>query len=174
MISLIEFALIVVPASLRAAGASHEWQLLLQLKTIDPRISLRPDRKRTQVGLQPEGSIPPGKIIGIMCCVRRTLSLQKGSPSEPSSISRLKAGKLSVNVRSCPEPRSPRTSISPISRSRWIIEAAPVRWTNGYEFGIELTTLSPEAAARLRDYLQAQLPTCTAVASYELSPFSYN
>ena len=83
MISLIEFALIVGTASLTAAGASHGWQLLLQLKTIDPRISLRPDRKRTQVGLQPEGSIPPGTIIGIMCCVRRTLSLQKGSPSEP-------------------------------------------------------------------------------------------
>lgn len=54
------------------------------------------------------------------------------------------------------------------------IEAATVRWTNGHEFGIELTTLSPEAAARLSDYLQVQLPTGRAVASYELSPFSYN
>lgn len=54
------------------------------------------------------------------------------------------------------------------------IDAATVRWTNGYEFGIELTTLSPDAAARLSDYLQNQLPTCRAVASYELSPFSYN
>ena len=54
------------------------------------------------------------------------------------------------------------------------IEAATVRWTRRNVFGIELTTISPEAAARLSDYLQTQLPTRRAVASYELSPFSYN
>ena len=54
------------------------------------------------------------------------------------------------------------------------IEAATVRWTNGHEFGIELTPLSLEAATRLSDYLQTQLPTRRAVAPYELSPFSYN
>lgn len=54
------------------------------------------------------------------------------------------------------------------------IEAATVRWTNGQEFGVEITSLSPEAAARLSDYLQTRLPTRKAVAAHELSPFSYN
>ena len=54
------------------------------------------------------------------------------------------------------------------------IETATVRCTNVHEFGIELTTLSLEAATRLSDYLQAQLPTHRAVAPYERSPFSCN
>ncbi|MEO5955198.1 MAG: hypothetical protein ABIR36_05850 [Nitrospiraceae bacterium] len=54
------------------------------------------------------------------------------------------------------------------------IEAATVRRTRRNEFGIELTTLNLEAATRLSDYLQAQLPTHRTVASYERSPFSYN
>jgi hypothetical protein len=54
------------------------------------------------------------------------------------------------------------------------IEEAVVRWTEGLEFGVELTRLSPESAAMLSDYLSAHYPAAELARLCALSPFSYN
>jgi hypothetical protein len=53
------------------------------------------------------------------------------------------------------------------------VEEAVVRWSDGQEFGVELTRISPESAEVLSDYLSAHYPMEPA-PSYALSPFSYN
>jgi hypothetical protein len=54
------------------------------------------------------------------------------------------------------------------------IEEAVVRWTEGLEFGVEVTRISPESAARLSDYLNLHYPPERQAPAYALSPFSYN
>jgi PilZ domain len=59
--------------------------------------------------------------------------------------------------------------------AQWItIDEAVVRWTDGLEFGVEVTRISPESAARLSDYLTLQFPLEVPARPYALSPFSYN
>lgn len=54
------------------------------------------------------------------------------------------------------------------------IDEAVVRWTEGYEFGVELTRISPKSAAMLSNYLSVHYPVTEPDRSYALSPFSYN
>jgi hypothetical protein len=54
------------------------------------------------------------------------------------------------------------------------IDEAVVRWTDGLEFGVEVTRISPESAAMLSDYLNMHYPPETPPPAYALSPFSYN
>jgi hypothetical protein len=54
------------------------------------------------------------------------------------------------------------------------IEEAVVRWTDGQEFGMEVTRISPDSAARLSDYLTLHYPPEDPAPVYALSPFSYN
>ena len=54
------------------------------------------------------------------------------------------------------------------------IEEAVVRWTDGLEFGVEVTRISPESAAKLSDYLNMHYPPERQAPAYALSPFSYN
>jgi hypothetical protein len=61
---------------------------------------------------------------------------------------------------------------NPAQRIR--IEEAVVRWTNGLEFGVEVTHISPESAARLSEYLTMHFPPEAPAPTYTLSPFSYN
>jgi len=49
-----------------------------------------------------------------------------------------------------------------------------VRWTDGLEFGVEVTDISPDSAARLREYLTKHCPHEESAPVYALSPFSYN
>jgi hypothetical protein len=55
-----------------------------------------------------------------------------------------------------------------------MIDEAVVRWTNGLEFGLELTQMKPDAASRLSDYLAAHVPVKGPVIATALSPSSYN
>jgi hypothetical protein len=57
---------------------------------------------------------------------------------------------------------------------RITIEEALVRWTDGFEFGIEVTRISPESATRLSEYLTMVRPPEEPAPVYALSPFSYN
>ena len=57
---------------------------------------------------------------------------------------------------------------------RITIDEAVVRWTDGEEFGVEVTRISSDAAARLSDYLTKHYPSEVQVPAYTLSPFSYN
>ena len=54
------------------------------------------------------------------------------------------------------------------------IDEAVVRWTTGLEFGVEVTHISPESAARLSEYLTKHFPPEAPAPVYALSPFSYN
>jgi hypothetical protein len=54
------------------------------------------------------------------------------------------------------------------------IDEAVVRWTSRMEFGLELTRMKPEAAARLSDYLTKTFPVDREKSTLALSPFSYN
>jgi hypothetical protein len=53
------------------------------------------------------------------------------------------------------------------------IEEAVVRWSDGLEFGVELTRINPQNAQVLSDYLSLHYPV-EPQPSYTLSPFSYN
>ena len=55
-----------------------------------------------------------------------------------------------------------------------VIDEVVVRWTDGVEFGVEVTRISPESAAALSDYLITQYPPEAPAPAYALSPFSYN
>lgn len=54
------------------------------------------------------------------------------------------------------------------------IDEAVVRWTDGPEFGVEVTRISPDSASRLSDYLIRHYPPEVQTPAYTLSPFSYN
>jgi hypothetical protein len=54
------------------------------------------------------------------------------------------------------------------------VDEAIVRWTSDSEFGIELTSLSQDAAACFSDYLTTQLPTDQSRPKPAMSPFAYN
>jgi PilZ domain len=54
------------------------------------------------------------------------------------------------------------------------IDEVVVRWTDGLEFGVEVTRISPDSAARLSDYLTRHYPPEEPAPVYALSPFSYN
>ncbi|HKT34781.1 MAG TPA: PilZ domain-containing protein [Nitrospira sp.] len=60
------------------------------------------------------------------------------------------------------------------SVQRIVIEEVVVRWSEGVEFGVEVTRISPESAAALSDYLTLQYPAEEPQPLYGLSPFSYN
>jgi hypothetical protein len=64
--------------------------------------------------------------------------------------------------------------LCPDSARRITIEEAVVRWTDGLEFGVEVTHISPDSAARLSEYLTLHFPPEEPAPVYALSPFSYN
>ncbi|HEY5627729.1 MAG TPA: PilZ domain-containing protein [Nitrospira sp.] len=51
-----------------------------------------------------------------------------------------------------------------------LIDEAIVRWTDGTEFGMELTRINPEAAATLSRYLATHYPAPEPDSLYGLSP----
>lgn len=174
MISLIEFALIVGTASLTAAGASQGWQLLLQSRSHrSPQHA--PSRQSDDAGQPAAGRwhTPRHNHRQHASCQMNYLTAEGLTSGTLIDLSThgwrvtgerpvMRGATLSMHVYLPDQPL-------PLD-----IEAATVRWTNGQEFGVEITSLSPEAAARLSDYLQTRLPTRKAVAAHELSPFSYN
>lgn len=174
MISLIEFALIVGTASLTAAGASQGWQRLLQSRNNRSQHHA-PARQNDDAGQPAAGRwhAPRHNHRQHASCQMNYLTAEGLTSGTLIDLSPhgwrvfgerpvMHGATLSMHVY-LPDQSLPLD-----------IEAATVRWSNGQEFGVEITSLSPEAAARLSDYLQAQLPTDSAVAAYELSPFSYN
>jgi hypothetical protein len=54
------------------------------------------------------------------------------------------------------------------------IDEAVVRWTDGQEFGMEVTRISLDSAARLSDYLTLHCPPPEPAPIHALSPFSYH
>ncbi|HET9844472.1 MAG TPA: PilZ domain-containing protein [Nitrospira sp.] len=171
MISFVEFVAICSVATLTAAGASQGWDRLRRprnrsadrVKTSGDG-SGRPsagawheprDGKRYPVRCPIEYDAGAHRKMGILIDVSRRGWRATG----PSSV--LAGTTLSMRV------------FFPDAAQSVFIEEAVVRWSDGLEFGVELTQISPEDAQVLSDYLSIHYPMESS-PSYALSPFSYN
>lgn len=174
MISLVEFCILASLGTLTAAGASHGYNQLRQ-----PRSGRR--AAAASMTCQDEDSGRPSsgawheprrevrhrircRIEYIQGDVRSVGTLIDISDRGWRAIGRRSVGRgtvLSLNIFLPEQP-------IPI-----MIDNAVVRWTNGPEFGLELTHIKPESASRLSDYLSMHLEERSRPVS-DLSPFSYN
>lgn len=174
MISLVEFVSICGAATLTAAGASQGLRLLRRSdrQPSEPRISASYDEScgRPAAGAWHEPRL--GKRHAATCRIEYVVDnipyeglltdmSQRGWRAK--GVSRVAKGSaLTVHIL-CSDPVQQIT-----------IEEVVVRWTEGLEFGVEVTRISPEAAARLSDYLTLRYPPTEPAPAHALSPFSYN
>lgn len=174
MISLMEFVSICGVASLTAAGASQGLQRLRRSKAEDSedRVHLpsqessgRPapgawheprDRKRHAVNCRIEYILEQGRYEGML--VDMSMHGWRAHGMHPV----VNGTMMTVEIL-CSDP---------IQRIK--IDEAVVRWTDGLEFGMEVTQISPDSAARLSEYLTIHFPPEAPALMYGLSPFSYN
>jgi hypothetical protein len=172
MISLVELVAICSVATLTAAGASQGWDRLRRP---------RGDRSAAPVKSRSEGSGRPsagawhepryGKRYSVSCPIKYQVgahahegilidvSRQGWRATGPSPVL---AG-TTLSVRVC----------FPDAAQSVFIDEAVVRWSDGLEFGVELTRISPRDAQVLSDYLSIHYPIEPS-PSYAVSPFSYN
>ena len=174
MISLMEFVSICGVATMTAAGASQGLHLLRRSRghrTVPPlsqahdEASGRPPAgawheprygKRRQVSFRIEYVIDQVRHQG------RLLDMSQSGWRAQGASAVARGTAMQVQIL-CSEA------------GRCIaIEEAVVRWTDGLEFGVEVTRISPESAAELSDYLITQYPPEAPTPAYALSPFSYN
>ncbi len=174
MISLIEFISICGVASLTAAGASQGLQLLRRSlgQRSDERVSLPVEEPS---GRPPAGAWHEpryGKRRAVSCRIEYILDKtrhqgmlidmsQRGWRARGESPV-AKDTSMAVEIL-CSDPVQAIT-----------IEEIVVRWTDGLEFGVEVTRISPDSAARLSEYLNLHYPHEEPAPVYALSPFSYN
>jgi PilZ domain len=172
MISLVEFVAICSVATLTAAGASQGWDRLRRSRSGRATDFLkssgdgsgRPSAgawheprygKRYSVSCSIEYQVGPHTHEGMLIDVSRQGWRAMGPSPVPAGTT------LSVRV------------FFPDAVQSVFIEEAVVRWSEGLEFGVELTRISPESAQVLSDYLSAHYPM-EPTPSYAISPFSYN
>ena len=173
MISLMEFVSLCGVASLTAAGASQGLQRLWRsetarrratepshrrnVRTAVPRGMARtPSRKTAYGGLSDR--ICPGQIRYEGMLVDMSHRGWRAQGRRPVA----KGTAMTVEIL-CSNPPH-----------RITIAEAVVRWTEGLEFGVEVTDISPDSAARLSEYLTEHFPQEAPAPVYALSPFSYN
>jgi hypothetical protein len=173
MISLVEFVSICGVASLTAAGASQGLQRLRrswrqhsnEAAKLPAEDCGRPAAgawheprygKRHAVKCRIEYIIADARHEGVLVDMsRRGWRAQGMQPVGNGTV-------MTVEIL-CADPSQ-----------RIVIEEAVVRWTEGLEFGVEVTRISPESAAALSDYLTLHYPEEKPQPVYALSPFSYN
>jgi hypothetical protein len=172
MISLVEFVSICGLASLTAAGAS---QGLYRLRRTTAQHSENPARGPIE---EPSGRPAPGtwheprdkKRHGVNCRIEYIL---EQNAYEGMLVDMSSRGWRAHGVH--PVAKGSRLTVEiSCSGQRIRIEEAVVRWTNGLEFGVEVTHISPDSAARLSEYLIIHFPPEMPTPAYALSPFSYN
>jgi hypothetical protein len=174
MISLVEFVSICGVASLTAAGASQGLQRLRRTKfqRSEERVGVpieepsgRPapgkwheprDRKRHAVNCRIEYVLEQVRHEGML--VDMSLRGWRAHAMHPV----VKGAVMTVEIV-CSDPAQ-----------RILIEEAVVRWTDGFEFGVEVIRISPGSAAKLSDYLNMHYPQEEPSPMYALSPFSYS
>jgi hypothetical protein len=172
MISLMEFVAICGVATLTAAGASRGLYLFRRLKGQGTHQAERPAEQecsgRPSAGAWHEPRY--GKRHTIRCPIRYVLGNERHEGMLTDMSQRgWRAEAVSPMLRGTAMPMQILCSGQPI-----MIEEAVVRWTDGMEFGVEVTSMSPEAAARLSEYLTRNYPHEEPQSAYALSPFSYN
>ena len=174
MISLMEFVSICGVASLTAAGVSQGLQRLRPSRgqRADERVSLpiedtsgRPapgawheprDGKRHTV------SYPIEYILGKIRYEGMLVDMSQRGWRARGMRPVAKGTAMTVEIL-CSNPPD-----------RITIAEAVVRWTDGLEFGVQVTDISPDSAARLSEYLTKHFPHEEPAPVYALSPFSYN
>lgn len=173
MISLIEFFSICGVATLTAAGASHGWNLLRRSRGR----SEQPGRANGDDGTgRPSAGVFHEPRFGKRRCVSCRIEYGIGeSRNEGMLIDMSRQGWRARGTQLVAKGTALTVQVYFSEASQPItIEEAVVRWTEGLEFGVELTRLSPESAAMLSDYLSAHYPAAEPARLYALSPFSYN
>jgi PilZ domain len=173
MISLIEFFSICGVATLTAAGASHGWNLLQRSRGR----SEQPGRVNGDDGTgRPSAGVFHEPRFGKRRCVSGRIEYGIGEGrNEGMLIDMSRQGWRARGTQPVARGTALSVQVYFSAASQPItIEEAMVRWTEGLEFGVELTRLSPESAAMLSDYLSAHYPATEPAHLYALSPFSYN
>ena len=174
MISLLEFVTISGMATLSAAGVSHGLNLLRQKREGRSGVpkrsgnhdeaSGRPSAgawheprygKRHQLSCRMEYLAGHNRGEGILLDLSRQGWRARGTPPVAKGTA------LAVYVY-----------FSDLAQPIMVDEAV-VRWTDGLEFGVEVTRITPEAASKFSDYLSIHHPAEKAPPEYALSPFSY-
>ncbi|HKY71466.1 MAG TPA: PilZ domain-containing protein [Nitrospira sp.] len=174
MISLIEFVSICGAATLTAAGASQGLRLLRRSdrQPSEARVSASYDECSGRPAAGAWHEPRSGKRHVATCRIEYVVGniLHEGLLIDMSQrgwrargVSPVAKGSVMTVHILCSDP------VQQIS-----IEEVVVRWTEGLEFGVEVTRISPESAARLSDYLTLRYPPAEPAPVYALSPFSYN
>lgn len=175
MISLVEFVTIPGMAALSSAGAFHGLNLLRQMRGARSGVpkrsghhdeaSGRPSAgawheprygKRHPVSCRIECADGRDRVEGILLDMSRRGWRARGTQPVARGTT------LTVHVY-FPDLTQPIT-----------VDEAVVRWTEGLEFGVEVTRISLDAASKISDYLPSHSAAQDATRAYTLSPFSYN
>ncbi len=174
MISLMEFVSICGVASLTAAGASQGLQLLRRSRgqRANERVSLPIEESSGRPSPGAWHEPRHGKRHTVRCPIEYILNKI-----------RYEGMLVDMSQRGwCAQGRHPVAKDTAMTveilcsnpPQRITIAEAVVRWTDGLEFGVEVTDISPESAARLSEYLTKHFPHEEPAPVYALSPFSYN
>ena len=174
MVSLLEFVSICGVATITAAGASRGLHLLRRSR------ESRTETPTSQVQGETSGRPPAGSWHEPRDEKRRAFSCRidyviDQVPHRGKLLDMSQHGWRARGTFPVPNGTAMQVQILCSESGQCIVvEEAVVRWTDGVEFGVEVTRISPESAARLSDYLIAQYPPETSMPAYTLSPFSYN
>lgn len=175
MISLVELLMIIGLASITAAGASHGLTLVRQSR------GGRTQHPASSSQAESTGRPAPGAWhtprrnryhMHMRCPVEYRI---EGGVANGTLLDMSKQGWRVAGE----QPVGKGTMMSlrlclPGQSTTLTIDKAIVRWTSGSEFGVELTSLSQDAAACFSDYLTTRLPTDQSRSKDALSPFVYN
>ena len=174
MISLMEFVSICGVASLTAAGASQGLQLLRRSsgQHADKRVSLPIEGSSGRPSPGAWHEPRDGKRHTVSCPIEYILDKIR---YEGMLVDMSHQGWRAQGKRPVAKGTAMTVEILCSNPAHLItIAEAVVRWTDGLEFGVEVTDISPDSAARLSEYLTKHFPHEGPAPVYALSPFSYN
>jgi hypothetical protein len=174
MISLFDFVTVSSVATLTAVGASHGLTLLRQARGIHSKSSARSNQDdesgRPSAGAWHEPRF--GTRVPVDCRIEYLFECQQ---SEGRLVDMSRQGWRVRGLQPVAKGTTMTVQVYITDSARPIpIDEAIVRWTEGLEFGVELTRMSPESAMRLRTYMATNCPAPDSSSTYALSPHAYN
>lgn len=173
MISLIEFVSICGVATVTAAGASQGFYLLRRSQKHRSN-QHSPSAYDESAGRPAAGAWHEpryGKRHAVTCRIEYVLGTTR---HEGMLVDMSQRGWRAQGRQPVPKASTMMVHILIDPTHCITIEEAVVRWTDGLEFGVEVTRISPDSAARLSAFLSTHYPAETPSPAYALSPFSYN
>lgn len=175
MISLLEFVAITGMATLSAAGASHGLNLLRQKRGGRSGVPKRSGNHDEASGRPSAGAWHEpryGKRHPVNC---RMEYIAGHDRAEGILLDLSRQGWRARGTQLVARGTTLAVSVYfPDLAQPIMVDEAVVRWTDGLEFGVEVTRINPDAASKFSDYLSTHHPAQEATPEYALSPFSYN